>query len=192
MPRFDPVPWTRQEAPPLSGNTSLADAERWLTGADGPEDVVIADDGSAITGTKDGRIAVYLRDQCRDLLDPPDQLSDPDPLHVAILECLQENGASFLIEIGEFVAARGIEFANRELGAALWAHHERYLCTAARSVPFGAATRSRLVGRGRRRRPLVAGQRPRAAIRKRHEARACAGTAAAGPLRHRWPQVRTA
>ncbi len=60
MPRFEPVAWNPPTPPALEGayeeNTTLAAAERWPTGAKGPEDVVVADDGSAITGTADGRI----------------------------------------------------------------------------------------------------------------------------------------
>jgi sugar lactone lactonase YvrE len=56
MVRFQPVPWTPPPAPPLTGGSELSGAARWHTGAEGPEDVVVADDGSAITGTADGRI----------------------------------------------------------------------------------------------------------------------------------------
>ncbi|NND83775.1 MAG: SMP-30/gluconolactonase/LRE family protein [Acidimicrobiia bacterium] len=57
MSRFEPTSWTPDAPPGLDDeHASLADAERWLTGADGPEDAVVANDGSAITGTADGRI----------------------------------------------------------------------------------------------------------------------------------------
>lgn len=112
-----PLPWSLLSSTILPGRVPGFRIDMLDTLAAGGEIVWV---GRGAAGTKDGRIAVYLRDQCRDLLDPPEELADPDPLHTAILDCLQHNGASFLIEIGEFVASRGIEFANRELGAALW------------------------------------------------------------------------
>jgi len=63
MTHFEPVAWTPPQAPPLTGpyesNDLLASAQRWPTGGDGPEDVVITDDGVAYTGLVDGRILAY-------------------------------------------------------------------------------------------------------------------------------------
>ncbi len=63
MTHFEPTAWTPPEAPPLTGiyeeNDLLAASERWPTGGDGPEDVVLSADGTAYTGLVDGRILQY-------------------------------------------------------------------------------------------------------------------------------------
>lgn len=76
--------------------------------------------GRGASGAKDGRISLYLRDQVRELLDPPDELVFDDPAHQAILECLDANGASFLMEIGDGVSEAGVTCTSRELTRALW------------------------------------------------------------------------
>jgi len=76
--------------------------------------------GRGAAGSKDGRISLYLREQVRDLLAPPEPFDGGDTLHQAILGCLAGNGASFLMEIADHVRAAGIEHGSRELTAALW------------------------------------------------------------------------
>lgn len=63
MTIFDPQAWTPPKAPTLTGeyeeNDLLASATRLPTGGAGPEDVVVADDGSVYTGIADGRILQF-------------------------------------------------------------------------------------------------------------------------------------
>lgn len=60
MVTFDPRSWQPAASPPLSGeldrNERLAKARLVPVGTEGPEDVVLADDGVAYTGTADGFI----------------------------------------------------------------------------------------------------------------------------------------
>jgi sugar lactone lactonase YvrE len=63
MTSFEPAAWTPPKAPPLTGvyekNDLLASSQRWPTGGDGPEDVVLTENGVAYTGLADGRILEY-------------------------------------------------------------------------------------------------------------------------------------
>ncbi len=60
MPSFTPVPWKPGPAPSLEGgflaNDRLVQAQTWHSGAEGPEDVIVDSDGSAIAGTVDGKL----------------------------------------------------------------------------------------------------------------------------------------
>lgn len=61
MPAFLPLPWRPAPAPDLSSgefelNDRLASAELIRVGTEGPEDVVVRDDGVAYTGTADGQL----------------------------------------------------------------------------------------------------------------------------------------
>jgi sugar lactone lactonase YvrE len=60
MPRFRPEPWTPPPTPALEGdyaeNDLLASADLWAAGGEGPEDVVVDDEGWLFTGLADGRI----------------------------------------------------------------------------------------------------------------------------------------
>ena len=76
--------------------------------------------GRGASGARDGRIAMYLRDQVRDLLVVDKDYEAPSDLHAAILECLDKNGASFLLEIGDHVADAGINASSKDLRAAIW------------------------------------------------------------------------
>jgi sugar lactone lactonase YvrE len=59
-PPVDPVVWSPPADPGLTGpferNQRLLDAELWRVPAAGPEDVVVADDGTVYTGTIDGSL----------------------------------------------------------------------------------------------------------------------------------------
>ncbi|MEJ2534711.1 MAG: DEAD/DEAH box helicase, partial [Gammaproteobacteria bacterium] len=76
--------------------------------------------GRGASGARDGRVALYLREQVRDLLLPEDDYEPPGELHRAILDVLAGQGASFLIEIETEVASRELVFEPREFRDALW------------------------------------------------------------------------
>ncbi len=65
-PRIDPARWNPPRPPPLGGplapNSELAAAERWDTGGEGPEDVLVDGDGRVYTGLADGRILRFPPD----------------------------------------------------------------------------------------------------------------------------------
>lgn len=58
--KFDPQPWKPPKPPPREGiyaeNDALTHAELWDTGGIGPEDVAVAEDGTAYIGIEDGSI----------------------------------------------------------------------------------------------------------------------------------------
>ncbi len=76
--------------------------------------------GRGASGARDGRVALYLREQVRELLQVEADFEPPSGLHAAILDCLARNGASFLVEIGDHAAAQGQPASARELTAAIW------------------------------------------------------------------------
>ena len=76
--------------------------------------------GRGASGARDGRVALYLREQVRDLLSVDPDYEPPTELHAAILACLNRNGASFLLEIGDFAADQGQPTTSKELTAAIW------------------------------------------------------------------------
>ncbi|MFT5680884.1 MAG: ATP-dependent Lhr-like helicase, partial [Myxococcota bacterium] len=51
--------------------------------------------GRGSLGTKDGRVALYWRERIGLIADPPPPFESPTPLHAAILEHLDQRGASF-------------------------------------------------------------------------------------------------
>ena len=76
--------------------------------------------GQGPLGARDGRIALFRRDRVGRLLDPPSPLSDPTPLHAAILAQLAERGASFLVELEDAARTAVSKLSAAELEAALW------------------------------------------------------------------------
>ncbi len=76
--------------------------------------------GRSARGVRDGRIALYLREQVRDLLVPAAEYAAPGPLHTAVLERLGRYGASFLVEIEDHVRGQGHAATSRELRDAMW------------------------------------------------------------------------
>ena len=76
--------------------------------------------GRGASGARDGRVALYLREQVRDLLQVEAEYQPPGEVHRAILDCLEENGASFLIEIDDYVTGTGLDCPASELRGALW------------------------------------------------------------------------
>jgi ATP-dependent Lhr-like helicase len=76
--------------------------------------------GRGASGVRDGRVALYLREQVRELLRIADGFLPPTPLHQAIIDCLRTNGASFLIEIESRIRASGVASSGKDLDAALW------------------------------------------------------------------------
>ncbi len=76
--------------------------------------------GRGAAGARDGRVALYLRSQVRDLLDIDDEYEPPSELHASILRRLEAGGASFLLEIDDAVTADDVPHTARELSEALW------------------------------------------------------------------------
>ncbi|MDJ0939329.1 MAG: DEAD/DEAH box helicase [Woeseiaceae bacterium] len=76
--------------------------------------------GRGAAGPRDGRIALYLREQVRDLLTVDDEYEAPDEVHRAILDGLGSNGASFLLEIEDHVNAAVPDTSAKELREAIW------------------------------------------------------------------------
>ncbi|MDJ0928480.1 MAG: DEAD/DEAH box helicase [Gammaproteobacteria bacterium] len=76
--------------------------------------------GRGATGARDGRVALYLREQVRDLLPVDRDYEPPSPLHAAILNFLTNRGASFLMELQDGVRTSTTEADAAEFGAALW------------------------------------------------------------------------
>ncbi len=76
--------------------------------------------GRGASGARDGRVALYLRHEIRDLLRAPVDYEPPSPLHAAILQCLEKSGASFLTEIEAAAAQDVAQHTAKELREALW------------------------------------------------------------------------
>jgi len=76
--------------------------------------------GRGALGARDGRIALYLREQVRELLPPPDDEPPPEPPQAAILQQLERRGASFLFEIEDAVRSEPAALTAEEFNAALW------------------------------------------------------------------------
>jgi ATP-dependent Lhr-like helicase len=76
--------------------------------------------GRGASGARDGRVALYLREQVRDLLVIDTDFEPPGELHAAILERLRANGASFLLEIDDHVREALGPVSATELREALW------------------------------------------------------------------------
>ncbi len=73
--------------------------------------------GRGASGARDGRIALYLREQVGDLLET-EAFETDDPVERAILDRLESRGASFTLEIED--AARETGADAREIRDALW------------------------------------------------------------------------
>mgnify|MGYP002622694927 CR=1 FL=1 len=71
-------------------------------------------------GARDGRIALYLREQVPELLEAPGDHDGDDELERAILDLLGRRGASFLVEVGNELRANGVGHTAAELRDALW------------------------------------------------------------------------
>ncbi|MEE4163409.1 MAG: crosslink repair DNA glycosylase YcaQ family protein [Woeseiaceae bacterium] len=76
--------------------------------------------GAGANGKSDGRIALYLRDQVRDLLPRGEAYEPPSPLHDAILDCLDDSGASFRMEINDWIEETLPGTADRDIDRAIW------------------------------------------------------------------------
>jgi ATP-dependent Lhr-like helicase len=76
--------------------------------------------GRAPLGSKDGRIALYLREHVRELLLPTDQDVPTEPLHALILAHLETRGASFLFELEDIVRQQLADTDSQTFKAALW------------------------------------------------------------------------
>jgi len=76
--------------------------------------------GRGALGPRDGRIAVYRRDQAGALLDPVAEDSPPSDLHRRLLNRLRERGACFFIELAEAVGQGSGAAWREDLEAALW------------------------------------------------------------------------
>ncbi|MEM9533857.1 MAG: DEAD/DEAH box helicase, partial [Pseudomonadota bacterium] len=74
--------------------------------------------GRGSGGTKDGRLALYLREQVRDLLPPPEPFDAPTELHQKILDHLTQQGASFLFELQAALEAE--HPSSKDFHEALW------------------------------------------------------------------------
>ena len=76
--------------------------------------------GRGAAGVRDGRIALYLREQVADLLVVEDGYEPPDGLHRVILNFLAERGASFMLEIDRHVQAAAPASTTKALREAIW------------------------------------------------------------------------
>jgi len=75
--------------------------------------------GRGAAGARDGRVSLYLREQARDLVVIED-CEPADDVEAAIVDCLGNNGASFMIEIEDFVASQVAGLDAAALRDALW------------------------------------------------------------------------
>ncbi len=76
--------------------------------------------GRGASGTRDGRVAIYLRDHVRVLLNLDRGYTAPSPVHQAIVDCLRNHGASFLVEIQSAVSNAPSPPDEDALHTALW------------------------------------------------------------------------
>ncbi len=76
--------------------------------------------GRSPLGSRDGRIAVYLRNHVRDLLTALEPYEPPEQIHALILEHLEMQGASFLFELEAAVRSKLPELTGQEFAGALW------------------------------------------------------------------------
>jgi len=76
--------------------------------------------GRGAIGPRDGRIALYTRRKVRELLVAEADYEPPSEVHRAILDCLRRQGASFLLEIQDAVAAQVAGISAKDLRATLW------------------------------------------------------------------------
>ena len=73
--------------------------------------------GAGSLGARDGKVALYRRERVEQLLDPPEPPEELDDHHRAIIEHLENRGASFFIEVQN---ACGAGTRVREVAEALW------------------------------------------------------------------------
>ena len=114
--------------------------------------------GRGALGPRDGRVALYRRERVRHLVDPPEQPDDLEPLHRALLDRLERQGASFFHDLA--LAADGA--SEQQVFDALWDLVWRGLVTNDTFAPLRTLGQSREAGRsrgGRRRvrRPRLSG-----------------------------------
>ncbi len=76
--------------------------------------------GRSPLGSKDGRIALYLRNHVRELLVPGEAMESPDAIHAHILEHLESRGASFLFELEAAVTQQRPDTTSQEVEEAIW------------------------------------------------------------------------
>ncbi len=76
--------------------------------------------GRGASGKHDGRVALYLREQVRALLDLQRDYEAPGPVHQSIIDCLRTRGASFLVELHSAVTDLPSPPTDEQLHAALW------------------------------------------------------------------------
>ncbi|MEO1033956.1 MAG: DEAD/DEAH box helicase [Pseudomonadota bacterium] len=107
--------------------------------------------GRGASGPRDGRVALYLRRQIGELLEPVTDYEPPSPLHEAVLELLGSRGASFLFELEQRLSERLSDVTARELESALWD-----LVWAGQITNDTFAPLRELAGRGPRRRRRAA------------------------------------
>ena len=76
--------------------------------------------GRGPAGPRDGRIALYRREQVAELHEPGPDGEPPSELHRLLLSHLRERGASFLMELIQAVEHAGLEVQRGDFEAALW------------------------------------------------------------------------
>jgi ATP-dependent Lhr-like helicase len=76
--------------------------------------------GAGRSGKSDGRIAVFLRESARDLIPYPDDYAPPSPVHAEVLGCLDDRGASFMMEIQDWMDDELPDTPSTEIIAAVW------------------------------------------------------------------------
>ena len=114
-----PLPWALLESVLLPARVSGFRSEMLDTLAASGELV-----WTGTGGSKSGRIVLYLREQVRDLLPRDDNdgsaYEPPSALHAQILGCLDDRGASFLVDIEDWIEDEQPGFDRGELKSALW------------------------------------------------------------------------
>ncbi|QGG96370.1 Lhr family helicase [Actinomarinicola tropica] len=76
--------------------------------------------GAGPLGSTDGRVRLIFRDQAGLLVTPPDDEPPSEPVHLALLEHLEQRGASFWPDLQRAVAAAELPYDDETVLAALW------------------------------------------------------------------------
>lgn len=76
--------------------------------------------GRGASGARDGRVALYLREQVRDLIEIRNDYEPASDLHQGIIDFLAHNGASFLLEIDDHATQLAGSPASKDVRTALW------------------------------------------------------------------------